>query len=312
MSNSSDITVITASYNSKRFLRETVESVASQSVLPVAHLIIDDCSTDGSYQLALQLATEFEHIKVLRHTENQGFPAALNTGIKVSETEFVAILDSDDIAFPDWLKRTIEGFENYPDAGLVGGGCIIMTEKGENTGEVKYCDEKGDVATEIKQGRYMILHPGTVIRRAFLSKVNFYNQHLKSLEDKDMFINMALLGPTINVGSPLIYYRKLKNSQSRKTPCFQQLMDEYFDQKVRLIEQGCDATAITEKLAPLVEKLLETKRLQALKSGEYEYEMAKSFIKGGERYTLGLVYLLKAMLRGYIIYIPQIIWRKLT
>ncbi|MGB4846248.1 MAG: glycosyltransferase family A protein, partial [Ferruginibacter sp.] len=139
------VVVISAVYNTARFLRETVESVAAQTMLPEEHILIDDCSTDNSLSLARQLEYEFQHVRVITHERNRGYPAALNTGLLASHSEFVGILDSDDIAMPHWLKTVVPVLEADSRVGAIGGGCVMMTEKGEVTGCEMYCEESGDI-----------------------------------------------------------------------------------------------------------------------------------------------------------------------
>jgi len=137
-----NVTVITAIYNTALFLKESVESVANQTVRPKEHLLIDDCSTDNSLEIACELAKKFSYIRVIAHKKNKGYPAALNTGIQASNTEFVGIMDSDDIALPNGLE-TVMPIMDDSKIGSAGGGCIIMTEQGEVTQQLKYCEPRG-------------------------------------------------------------------------------------------------------------------------------------------------------------------------
>ena len=294
------ITVITASYNSERFLRETVESVAKQTVKPFEHLIIDDKSSDNSLQLARSLAAEFPSIRVIEHDANKGFPSALNTGIAASKTDYIAILDSDDIALPYWLEKSSNFLNDHPKAGVVGGGCIIMTEKGEITDDIKFIDKKGDVTDDILDGKYMVLHPGSIINKNILNTFDGYAEDLKSLEDNDMFINVASVSQVYNLGQPLIYYRRLKSSESRKSSEFSLLASEYILLKVKLIKANDENFKIRESLNSVTNKLKETKRLQGPIRGQYEYEMAISFFKG-KHYLKSIRYLAISIFSSFVL-----------
>ncbi|KEA64236.1 putative N-acetylgalactosaminyl-diphosphoundecaprenol glucuronosyltransferase [Marinobacterium lacunae] len=305
----SNITVLTASYNSKLYLRETVVSVSKQTCLPYEHIIIDDCSVDGSYELALELEREFENVRVIRHSENKGFPASLNTGIKESRSEFIGILDSDDIAFPFWLELASDKLETSTKYGLVGGGCVLMTEDGLITGEIKYTSVSGNVTQRIKQGRYLILHPGSVIRKNVIQAIGGYRSNLKSLEDNDMFINLSYVSDLYNLGVPLIYYRRLRGSQSRKTEVFKNKMNEYIHQKVAILSSGLSIEEADSQLTDIVNDLNRLPRLEQLPTGEYEKEMAVSFFNGG-KYWLSILYMKDAFKKGQPIkpYIKHIVF----
>lgn len=116
------VTVISAVHNTAPYLRAMVESVVAQTRDPFEHILVDDCSTDGSFELALQLKQEFPRLRVLQHAVNRGTPSALNTGIEEARTDFVAILDSDDIAMPHWLSTVLPIIECNTDVVSAGGG----------------------------------------------------------------------------------------------------------------------------------------------------------------------------------------------
>jgi len=292
-----DITIITASYNSKKFLEETVNSVANQTVLPKKHFIIDDCSTDNSLQLAQRLAARHPYVEVIPHETNKGFPGALNTGISHADTKYIAILDSDDVAYDNWIELTTQFLDSNPDFGLVGGGGNIMTEGGTVTDFFKYCENKGDVTHFAKQGNYPLLHPGTVFRKALLADFGGYREDLKSSEDNDLFINFAHVSKLYNLGQPLIYYRRLRASESRVSDEYRNLIDQYILEKVRLLESGLTIQQTNDTLAPIVTTMTHTPRLSKLAKGQYEHDMGASLFLGKKHYR-ALLFLLAAYVAG--------------
>lgn len=292
-----DITIITASFNSQKFLEKTVISVAKQKVLPKKHLIIDDCSTDGSLILAERLAQKYPHVEVIRHDKNKGFPASLNTGISRVNTKYVGILDSDDIAMDYWLEITTGFLEANSDYGLVGGGGNLMTEGGGVTNFFKFCQEKGDVTDLVKHGKYVILHPGTVFKKSLLDIAGGYREDLKSTEDNDLYINFASLSKIYSLGMPLIYYRKLRSSESRVSDEYRKLIDEYINEKVHLLKNGLSINQANERLKPIVEKMKDTPRLSGLKSGQYQRDMGAAFFEG-KQFRRAFWFLLWAFFSG--------------
>lgn len=279
------ITVVTAVYNAAKYLRNTVESVAKQTLLPNEHLLIDDCSTDDSLALAYQLEREFQHVRVIRHDQNKGFPSALNTGIAASDSHYIGILDSDDIALPYWLETVIPVLEANPQVAAAGGGCVIMTKDGVVTGYVKYCNKKGDVTSGTRDaGEYPFLHPGTVHRRKFIEQIGGYNPRLKSLEDNDVFLGLSSIARLIHVGIPLIYYRRLPGSESKKTDEFKSFAILYLTAKRELLKSGCTVAEANLQLVSQVNDLQSVKRLAPINKGEYEFEMACAFETGKKNY----------------------------
>jgi glycosyltransferase involved in cell wall biosynthesis len=89
------ITVIIPNFNSGDYLIECVESI-NIGILPEEIIIIDDCSTDGSYQKAINLGLRYSNIKLYKLPENKGAIAARKIGIEYAANEFVALVDADD------------------------------------------------------------------------------------------------------------------------------------------------------------------------------------------------------------------------
>jgi glycosyltransferase involved in cell wall biosynthesis len=71
-------------------------------------LIVDDCSTDGSYEKALEYAAKDSRIKVYRMEKNGGAALARNKAIEISHGDYLAFLDSDDIWLPEKLKKQLQ------------------------------------------------------------------------------------------------------------------------------------------------------------------------------------------------------------
>jgi teichuronic acid biosynthesis glycosyltransferase TuaG len=102
------ISIITPCYNSAGFLAQTIESVIAQTYKNWEMIIVDDCSTDASFDIALNYAAKDERIKVYRTEQNCGAALARNKAIKLSQGEYLAFLDSDDIWLPEKIERQLQ------------------------------------------------------------------------------------------------------------------------------------------------------------------------------------------------------------
>lgn len=100
------ISVITPNFNGCNFIRRAVESVRKQNYL-VEHIIVDDCSTDGSWKLLQDLAKKYDWLKIYRLSENSGPLVARNHAIDVANGRFLAFLDVDDFWLPNKLQIQI-------------------------------------------------------------------------------------------------------------------------------------------------------------------------------------------------------------
>ena len=102
------VSIITPNYNCGKYIALTIESVLAQSYTEWEMLIQDDCSTDDSYEIALEYAKKDARIRVSRNEKNSGAAITRNNAIEVSKGKYLAFLDSDDIWFPDKLEKQLD------------------------------------------------------------------------------------------------------------------------------------------------------------------------------------------------------------
>lgn len=109
-------TIVIPLFNKENFVSATIKSVLNQSFQDFEVLIIDDCSTDKSFEVAQNYVSD--KIKIIKHVKNKGLSAARNTGILNANTEFVVFLDADDLLKPKYLQKLIDLIGEFPSAGL--------------------------------------------------------------------------------------------------------------------------------------------------------------------------------------------------
>lgn len=124
------VSIITANYNSERFIAETIESVLRQTYTDWEMIVVDDCSTDNGVTIVSEYVRKDPRIRLIRLEHNSGAALTRNRAIEEAKGRFIAFLDSDDQWDPEKLERQI-GF---------------MQEKGA---ELSYCsyrtiDEEGE------------------------------------------------------------------------------------------------------------------------------------------------------------------------
>ncbi len=102
------ITIITPSYNCKRVFKATFDSVLSQTFKDWEWIIVDDCSTDGSFEFIKELVEDDERIVVLQTPKNGGSAVARNIGLKHATGRYITFLDSDDLLDPNYLECQLE------------------------------------------------------------------------------------------------------------------------------------------------------------------------------------------------------------
>ncbi len=102
------VSVITPSYNSEKFIAQTIESVINQTYTNWEMIIIDDCSSDNSVEIITSFQRIDKRIKLIKLEGNQGAAVARNKGIELSKGRFIAFLDSDDLWLPEKLEKQLQ------------------------------------------------------------------------------------------------------------------------------------------------------------------------------------------------------------
>jgi teichuronic acid biosynthesis glycosyltransferase TuaG len=129
------VSIITPAYNSERFLPACIESVQRQTWQDWRMLIVDDCSTDTTVEVAKAYAARDPRIVVLQLPSHSGAAVARNRGISEAEGRYIAFLDSDDLWAEHKLERQIKFMEQVQVA-LCYSSYGKITETGEPLGHV--------------------------------------------------------------------------------------------------------------------------------------------------------------------------------
>lgn len=107
------ISVIIPMYNAKKYIQQAVDSVLNQTFKDCEVIIVDDCSTDGSYELCQSLYSKSRRVEIIHHTKNMGVSIARNAGIRESKSKYVAFLDNDDVFLPHAMEVLYNNAEKH-------------------------------------------------------------------------------------------------------------------------------------------------------------------------------------------------------
>jgi glycosyltransferase involved in cell wall biosynthesis len=185
------VSVIIPTYNRADFLAETVDSVLNQTYGDFEIIIVDDGSTDNTYQVA-QTFTD-PRIKYIRQ-ENQGLSGARNSGIRCAEAEYLAFLDSDDILFPHKLEIQVQALDDNPGIGLVAGGFLYIDEHSKPLEE-----QRSWVAwPNLDIDTWLFMCPfvchSVLVRRSWVERVGMFDQNFRRCEDWDLWLRLSYAG----------------------------------------------------------------------------------------------------------------------
>ena len=128
------VSVIITNYNYEQYVRDAIQSVVAQDYPNFECVIVDDASTDRSFELIMEYLNQLddERFRCLRLGKNSGQMAAFKAGLENTTGQFVGFLDADDLYFPDFITKHIEAHLNRSfSAGFTGCDTIQISENSE-------------------------------------------------------------------------------------------------------------------------------------------------------------------------------------
>lgn len=129
------VTVLMPAYNAEGYIEQAIQSVIDQTFTDWELLVIDDCSTDGTAGIVGRMAGQDSRIRLLRNPENMGVAQTRNRGLDLSRGRYVALLDSDDLWYPEKLSKQV-ALAAATGAGIVYCSYALIDETGK-----KICDD---------------------------------------------------------------------------------------------------------------------------------------------------------------------------
>ncbi|MHA8095244.1 glycosyltransferase [Aquirufa lenticrescens] len=98
------ISIVMATYNGEKYLREQVDSLLAQSYPSLEFVFVDDASSDSSLEILRLYASQDERIQLVANPINQGLLATFETGIRAAKGEMIALADQDDVWMPEKIS----------------------------------------------------------------------------------------------------------------------------------------------------------------------------------------------------------------
>lgn len=227
------LTVLMTVYNGEAFLRETVDSILCQTFEDFKFLVVDNASSDGSCEIIRSY--DDPRIQLVALPENIGQIPALNKGLAMIDTPYIARMDADDISLPRRFEKQMAFMEAHPEVGVCGTHAVAFNGKQETLWQhpVDHEDIKVQLLFEC-----CLVHPSVIMRREFLERHQLnYNELLGHSEDWELWQRCAKHFPLANIPGVLVRYRVHGQSVSRQTLDRQQAAAQMLDNaSLRLLE----------------------------------------------------------------------------
>jgi glycosyltransferase involved in cell wall biosynthesis len=207
------ISVIMPVFNAERYLAEAIESILNQTFRDFEFLIFDDGSTDRSSAIIREYAGKDARIIAGFLPVNKGYVTHLNEGIRRSRGQYIARMDSDDVALPTRLELQKKFLADNLAVGVVGSSCIKIDENNKEIGP----------GVRLASPSYLFWqiffvnpfsHPTVMYRKEAVVSISGYDESRMPAEDYNLWTRILDNWEFSNIEEPLLKYREHRDSVS--------------------------------------------------------------------------------------------------
>jgi len=201
--------VIMAVYNSEKYIAEAIRSVMSQTMKDWELIIVDDASTDQSYEIALGYSQVDERIRVYKLESNHGPGFARNYAVKRSSGNWLAILDADDQFISEKLFQQYNFISAYNenDLILVGTDVTHISSGGVDLKSYSYPIDSRRLKHNLYNFSRFPPHSSIVYKESAFREVGGFNVDFLRAQDYDLWLRLSEIGEFASVHKFLVKYR---------------------------------------------------------------------------------------------------------
>lgn len=226
------VSIIVITYNSSRYVLETLESAKAQTYKNIELIITDDCSTDDTVEVCKVWLKEndldFVRTKLITVEKNTGIPSNCNRGINGVKGEWIKIIAGDDSLKKNAIQLYLDYISLNPDTKFLHAKMQVYEDEILIENEVSYYNYENYLFNQksiTPQKQFQILlrinplcTPTSFIKRNLFLKYGHFNENFRLWEDRPMWLNLTKNGvQLLYLNAITVNYRKSVNSiQSKK------------------------------------------------------------------------------------------------
>jgi glycosyltransferase involved in cell wall biosynthesis len=205
------VSVVTALFNRSRFLRPRVASILQQTLRDFEWIVMDDHSTDGTFERFYRMTRSDRRVMVFRNASNMGQGLTTKKGFELASGEYIYVTDDDDACHPTFLERMITLLDAHPWVGLAYCRHLWMDAKGGTW--ASWPPRRGYVRPGEAEFRRLLranyIHsPSSILRQEAAHRAAVFNTFVPPIYvDYHMYLKTCLVSDVAFLAEPLAYYR---------------------------------------------------------------------------------------------------------
>ncbi len=284
------VSIVLPCYNGAKMIGEAIESVIAQTYQNWELIIVNDCSTDNTLEVAQKYADKDARIRVISNEKNSKLPATLNHGFREAKGEYWTWTSDDNLLMPTMLEEMSGYLDAHPEFGMVVSDRFNIDENGTIIAEVRTPDNLNDDLISNNGVGASFMYRSEVAKQA-----GVYSEELFLVEDYEYWLRLSFLTKIDTLHKLLYKYRVHGGSLSATR------------------KEGIAAAKVKMRIQylPKVEEKLKANRKGLLL---YYYRIADN-LKGKQRWqyiwTFTKKYPIRFGVKYFLVHYPHYKWRSL-
>jgi glycosyltransferase involved in cell wall biosynthesis len=199
--------LLIANYNNGKFFKDCYESIVAQTYDTWEAIIVDDGSTDDSWEIIKNIIGNDKRFKFYVNDKNYGRGYTKRKCVELANGDICGFLDPDDALLSKALEKMHTGYLNNPDAVLIHSSLIYCSETLEKQNVYSYASAIQESGSWFLNLDHCVTHFVTFKRSEYI-KTEGIDAYLPIAEDQDLFLKMYETGPFQFLNEPLYLYRR--------------------------------------------------------------------------------------------------------
>ena len=209
------VSVIMPCFNGERWLKESIESVLNQSYLNFELILVDDGSTDSTWEIINSYKKRDKRIVAIQKN-NSGSSDSVNFAIRKAKYSWISRLDQDDLFDFDKLSRQMSFLIKNPNTGLLGSGFYEINALGKIVKKYTYPSNHRQLLSNLESMKRFFPHSSVIYKKDLILEIDCYNTRLDEADDWYVWLALAEKTEIACIYDPLVFVRSHPLQRSNK------------------------------------------------------------------------------------------------
>ncbi|MEI2748272.1 MAG: glycosyltransferase family 2 protein [Ferruginibacter sp.] len=198
------VSVLMTAYNREKYLADAVESVLNSTFTDFEIIIVDDCSTDKTSEIAKSLQAKDKRVRYFRNENNLGDYPNRNKAASLARGKYLKYIDSDDAIYPWGLEWMVKMMESFPEAGW---GLCSMEQNSQRIFPFQLTPREAYAYHYEGPGLFKRSPLSSIFRKDLFDQLGGFNP-IRMAGDFDMWHRMAAISNVVLMPEGMVWYRK--------------------------------------------------------------------------------------------------------